>query len=342
MKVINASYQLINEPSITKKIERIARVCYKSEDKIGEGTDLKMINNLIKRSHFAMLEHASIVLKVSFDVYSYLQSIVATIENDVIKLKAHGLAPVKSYLRFSFDTNKNNEKVYYVSGNVRAWFEFFAITSQMNLLDKQVFDCINKISSNLFKKMSCKESLLTECIIEQVTNFDTMSNESRLLHEDISILFTVDRGVANELVRHRDCSFAQESTRYVNYSLDRFGNEITVIEPCFWINENEKDIILHDYWVNACENTEAMYFQLLKYGATPQQARDVLAISTKTDIVATTNLREWRHIFNLRACDSTGPAHPQIKEVMIPCLKELKPIYDFAFNDLVTADEVMK
>ena len=174
---------------------------------------------------------------------------------------------------------------------------------------------------------------------EIITNFDELLPEERMIHEDISVLFTVDRGISHELVRHRDCSFAQESTRYCNYSLGKFSNEITVIKPCFW----EEDTEIFNEWKMSCEEAEKSYFILINEKATAQQARIVLPTSLKAEIVMTANLREWKHIFNLRACDSTGAAHPQVKEVMIPCLKELRDNeYNFAFKGMIASDEVMK
>jgi len=138
----------------------------------------------------------------------------------------------------------------------------------------------------------------------------------------------------------RDASFAQESTRYCNYANGKFGNEITVIEPCFWVEDRtEEDNLMHNKWVDSCETAEAMYFEISEMGAQPQQARSVLPTSTKADIVITANLLEWRHIFNLRACDATGPAHPQMKEVMVPLCKEVQVgEYSFAFGDLRVAE----
>ena len=175
-----------------------------------------------------------------------------------------------------------------------------------------------------------------------VTDMNQLTDEERMVHETFSVLFTVDRGVTHELVRMRDCSFAQESTRYCNYANGKFGNEITVILPCFFdtgMGTNSNSLVYKE-WESACKNAEASYFKLLEYGAKPQEARNVLPTSVKADIVMTTNLAEWKHIFNLRACDSTGPAHPQMKEVMIPLFKEMRNKYPFAFGNMIAADEV--
>lgn len=212
MQIIKAGYEILdplNGEEILKKIERVARVCYKSEEKIGDGTAEKMVRALVKSKHEAMLEH------------------------------------------FSF-----------------------------------------------------------------------------------SVKFIVDRGVSHELVRHRVASFAQESTRYCNYGHE---GEITVIEPCFW--SWSKDGIKYNEWLSACEMAESYYLSLLEMGATPQEARAVLPNSLKTEVVMTANLREWRHFFSLRACGSTGKPHPQMLEVAVPLLKEVKSLIPVVFDDLEPLEE---
>ena len=139
------------------------------------------------------------------------------------------------------------------------------------------------------------------------------------MHAWYSILFTCDRGVTHEMVRHRDASFAQESTRYCNYSQGKYGNEITVIEPMFWA----EDSIEYEIWKKTCENIEGAYMQLINAGAVPQQARSILPNSTKAEIVITAQIYEWEHIFNLRVHGTTGAPHPQIRQVMAPAYNEM-------------------
>lgn len=127
-----------------------------------------------------------------------------------------------------------------------------------------------------------------------------------------TIKFTCDRGVSHEFVRHRPASFAQESTRYCNYSKDRFGNEITVIRPCYW----SADSMQMGMWKTLCEFSENTYFNLLNNGASPQEARSVLPNSLKTELIITATEEEWQHIINLRYHGTTGKPHPQMYEVM--------------------------
>lgn len=152
-------------------------------------------------------------------------------------------------------------------------------------------------------------------------------HEAMIEHCSITVKFICDRGVSHEIVRHRMASYAQESTRYCNYSKDKFGNEITVIKPCFW-NENSEEYF---HWFCACKNAENTYFKLLDSGATPQEARSVLPNSLKTEIVVTMNLREWRHFFKLRCSEA---AHPQIREIANPLLLEFKEYLPEIFGDI--------
>lgn len=145
-------------------------------------------------------------------------------------------------------------------------------------------------------------------------------------HEFIKVRFICDRGIGHELVRHRHCAFAQESTRYCNYSKDKFGNEITVIEPYFF-----KDSARYSIWKDACESAEKAYFELLETGASPQEARSVLPNSLKTEIVVTADITEWRHIFEQRTAEA---AHPQMRELMLPLLADLNKRYPVFFGDI--------
>ena len=120
---------------------------------------------------------------------------------------------------------------------------------------------------------------------------------------------TCNRGVSHEFVRHRVFSFAQESQRYVNYSKDKFGQEIKVIKPIFFNNENSLNYI---HWKSSCEDSESRYFCLLNNGATPQEARDVLPNATATELIMTGFESDWEHFFNLRCARD---AHPQAQEI---------------------------
>lgn len=156
-------------------------------------------------------------------------------------------------------------------------------------------------------------------------------HESVIEHEKITVRFICDRGVTHELVRHRIASYSQESTRYCNYSNDKFGNELTFIKPCFWDVDNPQDKAKYDLWLESMAFIEKQYNSMIEMGAKPEEARSILPNSLKTEIVVTMNLREWRHYFKLR----TAPAaHPQIREISNMLLAELKEKLPVIFGDL--------
>lgn len=152
-------------------------------------------------------------------------------------------------------------------------------------------------------------------------------HDSVLEHVSATVRIVCDRGVSHELVRHRMCSFSQESTRYANYSQDKFGREITVVRPFFW----NRDDARYALWLSAMQSCEDAYLQLIEAGASAQEARSVLPNSLKTEIVVTANIREWRHIFKLR-CDKA--AHPQMRQVMLPLLAAFHARIPLLFDDL--------
>lgn len=160
-----------------------------------------------------------------------------------------------------------------------------------------------------------------------VRNIVKRGHEAVLEHFALSVKYVCDRGVSHEIVRHRLASYCQESTRYCNYAKDDFQNEITVIEP-FYL---DKDSQGYECWERACQVAEQAYFDLLDIGCSPQEARAVLPNSLKTEIIMTANLREWRHFLKLR---TSTAAHPQIREIALPLLSDLKTHIPVVFDDI--------
>lgn len=151
-------------------------------------------------------------------------------------------------------------------------------------------------------------------------------HEAVIEHVSASARFITNRGVTHELVRHRLANYSQESTRYVRYK-----DELTFIKPVWWheatyAEEGKKN------WLVAMEQAEKLYLAALKKGDKPEQAREILPHAVKTEIVMTANLREWRHIFALRC---SREAHPQIRVLMLDCLKGFAKEIPVVFDDLV-------
>ncbi len=156
-------------------------------------------------------------------------------------------------------------------------------------------------------------------------------HESVLEHEKITVRFICDRGVSHEIVRHRIASYSQESTRYCNYSKDKFGGEITFIRPCFWAEDDEKYAV----WKSTMADIEKNYLALLEMGAKPEEARSILPNSLKTEIIVTMNIREWRHFFRLR---TSGRAHPQMRELALMLLGKFQEKVPLLFDDMDSPD----
>lgn len=147
-------------------------------------------------------------------------------------------------------------------------------------------------------------------------------HESVLEHFSCTFKIICDRGVMAELTRHRLASFTIESTRFNDYSSKKFGNELTVIRPCFWAEETNA----YHWWEFDMEEIEKTYLNWREEEVPPEQARAILPNSLKTEIIMTANLREWRHILKLRAAKDAHPQMRQVAGMILAALKEKLPI----------------
>ena len=163
--------------------------------------------------------------------------------------------------------------------------------------------------------------------IQFCKNIISREHEAVIEHSQLSVKFTIDRAIANELVRHRLASYCQESTRYCSYNKNKFGNEIKVIVP----EDLENDVVNYSIWYESCMHAENAYMALLSNNVKPELARNVLPLSTATEIIMTANIREWRQIFRLRTSQF---AHPQMRSIMMSLLKELKSKIPVLFDDI--------
>ena len=286
MKLIKPKFEIWPQPAglegVYKQIERVGRVCYKSEDKITEDSAKPFVERMIKSGHGAMLEHGTVYLCFPM-AYEHLYY-------------RYGINPY-SFSYFSGSKEKGTWRGI-VTTNLRVLVE-------NNWMDDLKYIC-----------------------------------EPTEYHERrVCVHFVCDRGVSHEFVRHRVMSFAQESTRYCNYSKDKFGNELTFIEPCWLEDYNYKDNTYNQLFIDSLRFAEAHYLDLLKkwddkipdkrYKTgfrnnpwTPQQARAVLPNALKIELVMTGFVSDWNHFFDLRARGTTGAPHPQAKELAEPLMKE--------------------
>ena len=160
-----------------------------------------------------------------------------------------------------------------------------------------------------------------------VASLISRGHESVIEHEKLSVLLICDRGVSHEIVRHRIASYSQESTRYCNYAKEGFGAELCFIKPCFL---SEGDAV-YRLWEDAMQASERSYFSMIDSGATPEQARSVLPSSLKTELVATMNMRAWRHFLKLR---TDAASHPQMRELARLILSEFRQRLPVLFGDI--------
>lgn len=300
MKIMNQSAHIIEPTTPMKHIERIGRVCYKSEDKIGDGTDKNFVKMLFSRKHFAMLEHYRFIMRVPCVIYKHLS---------------------EARPKHIEMTNENNN--FMISLNARALIELRENCSPYSTVAGLIIAGIrDELIGHIIKRYDCHElfgvsrdkNVILSANVEFVENSKSaMSPYEYSRHGWFSAHFITDRGITHELVRHREeTSFAQESTRYCNYGSDRF-DDITVIDQGF------EDGYVRDQWIVACETACDCYSRMINNvheNQTPQMARSVLPTCLKTEIIMTAPVYEWYHVFDLRLFGTTGAPHPKMRELI--------------------------
>ena len=306
MKIVSPSFELLPphgtaQMDVLQRIERCGRICYKSEAKITEDSCVKFVGGIISRGHEAVLEHATLIFLLDFHTWSVMQEQIAQMEQ-------HDRYVYESFLRFTNDVSRP-----IVSGNIRAWRDYLkacrVVYGHVPPFADVIVDKYPVLFPEFLGTPHCNRP--AKHTIEQLAVGDLYTINEKLTHYDRTVIFTCDRGVSHEIVRHRPASYCQESTRYCNYSKEGFGGEIAVIKPSYLHIGSQG----YNIWAKACRNAEMAYFDLLTYGCVPQEARAVLPTSLKTEVCMTTYLSEWRHFLNLRG--STA-AHPQIRELALP------------------------
>ena len=318
MRIIKPTFEILEHDSNTNPqqfIERIARTCYKSEDKITEDSNRKFIKAIYDRGHWAMLEHYIFIYKTSERVtrvfknlHARFITVIETASNTYIAFSARGILELEAILEDKKDVFIGTNKLEYT---VLSGFIEHIIRTVIKDYDCYELFGRDRADSNL-KDIGHPEFIYP---LEKASG-EEIDKHCRCHLEWVTVRFTVSRAVTHELVRHRLCSFAQESQRYVGYNKNKFGGEIAVIKPCF-LTENSPT---YNIWREAQEAAEKAYMDLINEGAKPQEAREVLTNSTKAEIVVTAPLDQWERMFLLR-CDT--PAHPCMREVMIPLFNVL-------------------
>ena len=276
MKLIKPYFEIWEQPAglegVYKQIERVGRVCYKSEDKITEDSAKPFVDRMIKSGHGAMLEHGTVYLFCPTE--EYVDS-----NGDVQYYN-----PLEKYQNNNYSALVDSNKGIYVTTNLRVLVENGWMGDLQYLCEPTEF------------------------------------HEKR-----ITVHFVCDRGVSHEFVRHRVMSFAQESTRYCNYSKDKFDNQVTFVIPS-WCNSliegseqkyftfeiNRDEVVFMD----ALQNAQNSYLSLLKLGWKPQEARDVLPLGIKSELISCGFEDAWENFIRRRSPKYGDPgAHPMAAEI---------------------------
>lgn len=305
MLIVPPSFEIqddLDQAPLVVRLEACGRICYKSEELITTDSALPFVRKIAAHGHNSVLEMAAVTLRIICDR----------------SLDEHLLALQPRYLQVD-----RTARELLVTGSVRAFRELCQQAPD-NELVSAVGGFLARRHPYLFegvydpaRAVTVRAAIAVEKLpLELVENLP----ESLLFrHRYLGVKFITNRAVTHELVRHRPCSFLQESQRYCRYSQDKFGNQVTFIKPLFFADGSPE----YRLWAQAMEETEKIYLQLLAT-STPQAARTVLPNSCKTEIIVYCNLLQWRHIFSLR---TIAAAEPSMRELMIPLADELRRRY---------------
>lgn len=308
MRLIKPSFEILEQSpglqGIYKQIELAGRTCYKSLDKITEDSAEGFVNRMIKSQHYAMLEHGTVYLYSTYDV-----SAIGSWYDSISRRYSENKYSVVN------TDGKMDFRGIYVTTNLRVLVE-------NGWLDDLQYLC-------------------------EPTKF----HEKR-----VTVRFTTSNGIMREFTRHRSHSFAVESTRYCNYSKDKFDNgQVTFIIP-YWaadIREGMYEVYdpfkysyypdeytdisckfdtdsdgnannVQDELIQSLDEAEFRYRRLIQSGCKPQEAREVLPLATKCDMVMTGFVSDWGHFFDLRSRGTTGAPHPDAKALAEPLMHEFE------------------
>lgn len=301
MKLIKPSFEILEQgpglQGIYKQIELAGRTCYKSLDKITENSAEGFVSRMIASQHYAMLEHGTVYLRQDISL------------KDMAIAMSNGEKPVMELLE------KYGENPYSNAGGGR-------------LFDEDIFTIVVTTNYRVLVENDWLDDLKYLC---KPTEF----HEKR-----VTVRFTTSNGIMREFTRHRSHSFAVESTRYCNYSKDKFSSEITFVQPSWCTRDYTKEPIPSNKWLidhlpaedetgekqflSGLLRTESCYMNLILAGRKPQEARDILPLATKCDMVMTGFVSDWQHFFDLRARGITGAPHPDAKALAEPLMHEFE------------------
>lgn len=310
MKIIDQSHQILEDNTdLIQQIAHRARICYQSWDKETPETNERLFHNCIKTGHMSVLEMGRITMKVDPDEFFYED--IFDEDNELNYLKFI----FSNYLKFITVDPIDG----YISASVRTLIEIW------DGLSRRVQRELVSQFPDIFKYNGKPRPSATSIFCEYPED-----GPDYMKHKYQAVQIVTNRAMTHEIVRHRPCSFLQESQRYVRYDTP---DGIEFIRP-IWFNPEGCDLRLNDeasdIWLNSVKFAEQRYNLLIKLKQ-PQQAREVLPNSTKTEIIIFANLAEWRHIFFMR---TSSKADPQMQGLMRPILEDFKKLYPGRFDEL--------
>lgn len=302
--IIDPSFEILtwlDGESVERRIEFCAHICYKTEEEMTDDSAIELCGKMVKRKHNSTIEMATLTFHLM------------------------GMGSVRTLREVSkYVVIDDYHDGFLITGSVRAFREAYMLCPADPVI-KGLACAVAARHPVFFSKVDFDGRNHLEQLIEKVdlaTLDGAIKNENPDLwrrHRFVAVKFIVNRAVTHELVRHRPCSFLQESQRYCNYGLDRFDNRVTFIKPLFFPEETQE----YQLWLESIEFTAKRYLELLKT-STPQAARTVLPNSCKTEIIVFTNIEQWNHILHLR---TSSAAEPSMREVMIPLQKAMRETF---------------
>lgn len=307
MRLVPAHAEIIEEDNIIKLIEKIGRTCYKSEDKITEESAGKFVTGLANRKHYAMLEHGHLVYRFTGVLQNIIPEDLANLDYVAITREEsdEGTCTYMSLSLSHIAKAYNHEYSLSVQS-------YHLLTILTEIFQSKISDYT---SQYLNDKGDYQEGGGAITLLDNPyeTLFGKASADSVMKHVYLTFKFSVDRGVSHELVRHR-CAVAQESQRYCCYTKDKFGREITYIQPFDYMKWTPSARKSFEISLKTAEDT---YKRLVSnFQFKPEIARGVLPNATKTEVILTMPIWQWLHFLDLRYIGTTGNPHPHMKHVV--------------------------
>ncbi|MEN8141687.1 MAG: FAD-dependent thymidylate synthase [Thermodesulfobacteriota bacterium] len=313
MIIIPPSYEIMTEldnQSLAVRIELCGRLCYKSEDKISEESAPGFIKNILKHGHNSVAEMAVLSIEVRVDREAYAAKLFARLPR---------------YLTVDW----LDKTTLLITASVRAFRELYRDCGDLKIV-KGITRFLRSSHPLFFDDIVAGRPLVRQdgVMVRKVPLSELVEMEVEVMarHRFVAVKFIVNRAVTHEMVRHRPCSFLQESQRYCRYGADKFGNQVTFVKPLFYEEGSEE----YELWSETMAETEKKYLQLLETSS-PQAARTVLPNSCKTELIVFASLTQWSHMFKLRVARG---ADPSMREVMIPLLGDFQKGFPGAFDHL--------